>query len=225
MNNPGRHSNRRSAVATQLVPLAVADAYLAGVEDNGELAVVYAKHTTDIDGHAYVDVDACREADQFSRDAGEALAAYMEACEKFWANMAAGKEVGPYMATRRILAADRQRDNADLSEVYEEALELPVVGRGLDTALESEPELRAVDAIAAACGGEAVESQPGEMELSFYVDTAEQWVWGASLGGRPGPGEAVREVRFWVRHAKWRDRKVRRLTRVEVAAHELWPQP
>jgi hypothetical protein len=49
--------------------------------------------------------------------------------------------------------------------------------------------------------------------------------WPTALGGPAAPNELHRHVKIVANHAKWRDRKVRRLVRVEVSCDEVWPDP
>lgn len=50
-------------------------------------------------------------------------------------------------------------------------------------------------------------------------------LWPAELGGPPSPREVSRLVRVTASHARWRDRRLRRLVRVEAVSRQAWPSP
>lgn len=50
-------------------------------------------------------------------------------------------------------------------------------------------------------------------------------IWPLELGGPPSPMERSRMIRITASHAAWRDRRSRRLVRVEAISRQLWPLP
>jgi hypothetical protein len=145
------------------------------------------------------------------------LEAYWDAAREYWA----GGAHGGVVVRRRIVSA-RQRDGRDGK--VDLARELDALDEiGLDAAcdalLGTAPD---VDALAG-IGGIAVVEQ-GESR-TVVTATLSSPVWPDALGGVPGVGEVAREVTLVAAHAKWRDRRVRRLVAVEVVSVELWPDP
>jgi hypothetical protein len=145
-------------------------------------------------------------------EAAERLSNYWRAATQMWSS---GK--GRAVLVRRPLVQVAQKDGKEGR--VELAAEL--------AALELIPE---GDALVEALLGPAV--QPDQLtsvetngnETSVTV-TRRMVEWPTALGGPAAPNELHRHVKIVANHAKWRDRKVRRLVRVEVSCDEVWPDP
>lgn len=152
------------------------------------------------------------------------LAKYWYECLRFWSKMGRGIEPGPWVATKRKLVAHQQSAHADLKDVYAALNDVPIISGIVDVILNtvvSETELAHMagdmSAVVHVVGD-------GATVYTFVCPRAGWSTWVELLGGALSPGEEAREIKVTVRYAKWRDRRVRRLVRVDVYTHELWPK-
>lgn len=157
-----------------------------------------------------VEVSIPAVAERGGEAAASRLTRYWDAARRLWAT---GE--GQAVIVRRTLVQAAQRDVKD--------------GR-----VELSAELAALEMIPE--GSELVESLLGpRMQFvgpceengneTTVVVSKRMPEWPTALGGPAGPNEVQRHVKIVANHAKWRDRKVRRLVRVEVSCDELWPDP
>jgi hypothetical protein len=164
-------------------------------------------------GHR-VEVDMVRLREAFGAEAALRVERYWDAARKLWADGS-----GPAIVITRTLHQAAQKDSkAGRVELVDELAALEELRNGgalVDALLgpEVDPE---------ALRGHALQSVGNETYITITRRSTE---WPASLGGPPIPGELRRHVRVVANHSKWRDRKVRRLVRVEVTAEEVWPDP
>lgn len=148
------------------------------------------------------------------------LGEYWEKCQQFWADLDAGREPGPWLAVQRQIVDARQRRGEDLVDELEALLRVGAFGSVVEYFCDNDPDPEKVLRLATDVGGELNDTKLGR-ELTLVVDG--ELVWDEVLGGPAGPGEWSRTFRLEVSHAKWRDRRARRLISVQVYADEVWP--
>jgi hypothetical protein len=158
------------------------------------------------------DVDAVRSA--FGEEAAARVLTYWDAACALWRD---GK--GPAIVIARTLTRATQKDSkAGRLELSEELAALEQLRGGaemVEALLAPSPDMDALSMYAPGAEG-------NETHITITRRAAD---WPAVLGGAPTPAELRRHVRLTANHSKWRDRKVRRLVRVEVTAEEVWPDP
>ena len=106
----------------------------------------------------------------------------------------------------------------DLHEAYQTLVGWADIGQSVETILGSDAEQARVEA--EQFGWDVDMSVPGLMTLTY---TAPGGGWPDLFGGAKKPCEKHRQLTLGVRHAKWRDRKVRRLVDVKVESVSIWP--
>lgn len=110
-------------------------------------------------------------------------------------------------------------DRKDLGEELAELLGGPTTTAGLFEELTSaDPNLDGLAERARELGGILDSGDKTTVELPWSVDSD-------PFGGAATDAEIARRLKVEVVHAKWRDRRARRLARVEVWARQLWPVP
>jgi len=149
------------------------------------------------------------------------LEKYWELCRKSFTDR---QSKMPTVTVSRFLREDRQTDTAgkryDLVEQYKFLANAPFSKDLVEILLSANPELSQISNHSSC---ESVIT-----ERSGYVVSLTgrgQQVWPTSLGGLPSPREVARSFKLTTNYAAWRDRKVRRLTKVESRAIEVWPSP
>ena len=151
---------------------------------------------------------------------------YWERCYDFWDKYAAGLVAGHAIRVDRQLSYARQSDTkngrVDLTSQLNALSELPLLGPLVSELTGASPSLgdmsqRFLPLIVtiATTGDESVVLAEFPARQDFPN----------ILGGPHSRGEVSRRFRITVNHAKWRDRRVRRLVAVEVEAIEIWPDP
>lgn len=156
-----------------------------------------------------------------------ALGAYQSQNERLWAAVGAGRAAGAaYVVTRRTLAEHLQntgKPRVDLREAMDDLLVLPGVGAAVEHAMsmavDGEVLAVAVDVI----GGDVSEPEAGVYVLDLPLSG--EVAWPDTLGGPAVPWEVARRVRVTVRHARWRHRALRTLSKVQVFVDEMWADP
>lgn len=147
------------------------------------------------------------------------LAAYAQLAASVADALAAGDDPGACVQTRRPLLRRRVGEAADMRAELDALTRVPVVDTLVDDATSAAPDWAALAARARALDGDA--------------DRDAALVW-ATVGGRdpwPSPLDTAtpwlvaRHLTLAVRHARWRDRRSRRLAAVDVDAVEWWPDP
>lgn len=133
----------------------------------------------------------------------------------------------PYVRTQRQLAQHVQvtakSGRSDLGDVLEVLTEQAGVGTIVEALTAAEPDLLLVRDLATVFAGKVATLPDGSVELELVLPG----VGGLPelLGGPSWPGEVRRRLVVVVRHAAWRDRRVRRLASVTVVAEEVWADP
>lgn len=187
--------------------------------DDGERAAVGASYRR-LGQTAELDLDLLSE--QGYGELAERLDAYRERCVAFWVNGGHGEA----LHVRRPLTSRSQIDRrgeprVDLVDELVQLRALPGVGDFVDAWLAAGPDTERI-ARAAGAAGAHYEITDGRGTAEITVDGAN---WPAVLGGTASVGEVARVFLLEANWSAWRDRDVRRLTRVSVEAEEVWPAP
>lgn len=165
------------------------------------------------------DVDALnREGGEL----GERCLAYWNRCRSFWDSVASGRTGMSGLAVQRELLEVRQSDSSegreDLTTEFE-ALRASSLGDVVEAvtaanvdwvAIANHPCVKSVDA-----SGDTT-----QVVLNYQGRNE----WPRELGGTYSRGETARLFTLTLNHAKWRDRRVRRLVSLNVESVEIWPE-
>jgi hypothetical protein len=116
-------------------------------------------------------------------------------------------------------AGSKSAKRGDLSDVYTVLLEHEETRAVLENALGATLDVGGVTL----SGGVVTELEGNAARVEIRVEGPRDWP--EILGGAAGPNEIERLFRFYVNHAPWRDRQVRRLTRVEIFSIEMLCDP
>lgn len=165
--------------------------------------------------------------DRLDPTSRERCRSYAQRCERLWARLADGvvDGSGPYVAVRRPLVRVRQRagggDRYDLVDHARALARWPGLSQAAVALLARRPDMDELRVAVAPTAGR-VWRRDGVTSVELPCEPA---AFPPELGG----GSPVREARRWVRmdarHARWRQRRSRRLVRLAVDAEEVWPDP
>lgn len=177
-----------------------------------------------VGGRGEVDLDAVQ---QICPAACRALESYHVRTSELWSRVAAGRAAGQrYVVTRRALVEHAQVTakvgRRDLGDVFEDIVSAGELGEVLNELTGAEPDEAALRSLVRSAGG-TLSRDDGVWTASVPMSSAVAWP--VSLGGVALLCEVSRSVTLTVRHAAWRDRRVRRLAKVEVHVDELWADP
>jgi len=175
-----------------------------------------------------VEIDLAAAAARCGPGVAEIFEAYWRRCETVWAGEGTGAFAGTGTVLARRAVADHVQVTAkagrsDLGAVYETLTGLPLLDAITAELTSERPDDGVLRRLSAPFAGTVEQIGDGALEVVLYTDAAATLP--AVLGGVAWPGELQRELRLLARHAAWRDRRVRRLARVSVYTHELWPDP
>lgn len=166
---------------------------------------------------ANVEVDLDAVAACLGPGAADDLFAHHLACLE---PLAGGDGVRLRRTLRRAVQRTAKRDRADLDAELDALDKVPGVGPYVEELTAAAPSSEALDLL-----GEPLQAQrrsDGTRAVaSLVVDAAIDWL--PVLGGPAAVGELHRLLEVTAIHAPWRDRRVRRLAGLTVAAEELWP--
>lgn len=144
--------------------------------------------------------------------------------------LAAGRTVpkGQVTTCARTLVDAAQADSVamgrvDLNAAFQALCELPGGAGGFfRELLSSEPDVRVLKQLSAAFNGSfSFEADGRQSTATLHFQGDEDWP--EALGGT-WTSERMRSITVNCRYAKWRDRRVRRLTRVVVDAVDIIPK-
>jgi hypothetical protein len=157
-------------------------------------------------------------------DVAERVLNYLDRCRTLARELENGS-IGPWVVVSLPLithiqqAGSRSTKRGDLSEVYAALLECEETRAVLEGALGA-----ALDVGGVTLSGGVVSANEGNVAVvEVRVEGSRDWP--EILGGAGGPNEIERLFRFCVNHAPWRDRQVRRLTKVEIFSIEMLCDP
>lgn len=159
----------------------------------------------------------------FSPELSERCNAYWAACRRFWDDIAAGSSRRDGVETRRVLAESRQTDSrqgrSDLTS------ELDAFSAGDFAGLVEQLTGTRVDwdALGANPFVESVVRDGDSSTVTLMYSG--RGSWDEVLGGGCSRAETGRRFVLGLSHAKWRDRRVRRVVSLSVEAVEIWPNP
>lgn len=202
-----------------LVPTSVASVY-AG--DNDALRHAYTAAGRRAGNRDVVDTAL------LAPDEAAALNRYWSSCQQLWQAARDGKPLagsGWVMTRRRVLQGRQSTAKGAKVDLNAELAALensPGIAQLISAATDKEPNLADVRSLAKAAGG-LVTEHPDRLEL--FVDLPVALLYPDALGGPAWPGEMRRSVHLELRHAAWRDRRVRRLAEVVVDVTEMWADP
>ena len=156
--------------------------------------------------------------EELAPGAGRRAGRYWAATRQLWARLQAGEAADAVKVLHPLRSAEQSTAKGARRDLHDElqALQLVPACAPLLHLLDPTPD---VDALAAH-GEVAVNDATTTMSI-----TAEAGVFPLALGGPPRPGEQHRHIEVTASHARWRDRRARRMTCVNVTAVELWPDP
>jgi hypothetical protein len=158
-------------------------------------------------------------------DVREAVLSYLDSNRTLGRDLAAGAPIGPWIVTERNLLSVTQQAGSksvargDLAREYEALKQVSetqgviesLCGSSIDESIFCVPEVSVVEQV----GTRTV--------VRVRVEGARAWP--QCLGGAPSANEVERLFTLHTNHAAWRDRQVRRLSRVDVACVELLADP
>lgn len=155
------------------------------------------------------------------------LSRYSQSCREFWETYFAGGSPGEYVAVRREVFRDKQRDTKSekrfLVPQIRSADQVGGLSEFLEELLREAPDDGALETLGAPLGFSLTqEGHWRTVRLSIETDNA----WPAEWGGLGTHAEVRRHVTLTTSHAKSKGRhSERRLVEVVVEAEEIWPRP
>jgi len=164
-----------------------------------------------------VDVSKCDVALQ------ERLEQYVVTNRRVGQQLLDGSAIGPYVVVRRLLASAAQQAGTKSANRGDLVSELEALRTVPETSL-------VIDALLGAAVDETTLRTLGEFSTDGVRSSAEVRVegwreWPEALGGAASANEIERVFVLSANHAGWRDRMVRRLTRLDVYGVELLANP
>jgi len=150
-----------------------------------------------------------------------------QALGAYWADTVGSSAPRPF-GHRWLIAAHAQKSGpglkADLGAQFQAMADMPVLGDLVQAATEACVDLDVLVPLARMLSG-SVTSGPGANPATIISVELVPGGLDDALGGAPWPNESGRVLDVTVRHAPWRDRRVRRLVGVDVYAQGHWPDP
>jgi hypothetical protein len=133
---------------------------------------------------------------------------------------------GDYLAVQVPLLNVTQQDNrsgrVDLADQLD-ALEGSVLAPLVEVALSADVDITALETLGAP--HQLVWHRGPDQRSVYQMTVTGVTDWDRALGGAAGPDEVARQLTITASHAAWRDRRVRRLVAVDVAAIVVVPTP
>lgn len=173
-----------------------------------------------------IEVDLDVVASEVSPGLADILEAYGHQCDRLWDDYVSGRAGIPYVVVRRMLTQHAQvtgkTGRRDLNAVYTVLESVPALAGALDVLTAPELDVDRARAVVAGANGE-LQVEVGVAHAAFTLEG--RHALPEALGGVPYPNEFARIVTLSIRHAAWRDRRVRRLGSVRIDVDELWADP
>ena len=156
--------------------------------------------------------------------AAESLAGWFTVVKQFW--RLGGPRTTPSFTTVRTDVAyvevANSVDRADLGWLVDDLVLIPGLAPVVREATSSHPDWDTVAALVTPLGGTVTpDGNTTRITTHIPLSTAVPH----SLGGLPLIGQTSRELVMAVNHAKWRNRRARRLTKVSMKVTDAWPRP
>jgi hypothetical protein len=172
-----------------------------------------------------VDLDAVGQIDS---ELAERMASYWERCRAFWDSYRRGDAAGDGVLVRRVLTQAVQSDapggRGELGVEVDAVTALPVVGELIEELLGPDPDIESISRRGFRLGlSLRRDNKKNMLRIAVRMQARNQWP--ADLGGTHSSGELHRVIEMRISHAKWRDRKSRRLVEMTIWAEEIWPDP
>lgn len=171
-----------------------------------------------------VEVDLDLVAALIGPDIAEAFYRHYLACRDFDGRARSGVAATVYLQ-RTLLDAAQCTSKPNRSDLVAqvEALEVvPGVGDVISELTGANPDLDLLRVL-----GDPfhirIFKKDEQLRTTFVVDSCLDWL--PELGGPASSGEVRRGFDAVTNYAAWRDRRVRRLTRLTVVCEERWPAP
>jgi len=168
-------------------------------------------------GAGRVEVDL----DQAPSELADLVLGYQEANRMVASQLEGGEAIGPWIITSRLLvsrvqqAGTKSAQRGDLAAELAGLREIDECDKVAEILLASTVDLEALKAT----GAELVESTGAKTVVKVRIEGQRDWP--ESLGGGASRNEIERHILLSANHASWRDRQLRRLTRVDVHALEI----
>jgi hypothetical protein len=162
--------------------------------------------------HAEISLAALTEV--CGQDLANAAVRCWERTCSLWEDLA-GEAVVVQRALVRVRQTDGKNGRSDLAAELDALMSVPALAAVCEALLEQDVD----DSKLVGC---EVERSGNTTTVRVCVSSLE---WPDALGGAPCPGETRRVFELTANHAKWRDRRVRRLQALSIDAEELWAEP
>jgi hypothetical protein len=150
----------------------------------------------------------------------EAFRIETELVRRDWLSGVGGR---PYALVSREVHHAKESDSkdgrADLGRQISSGEDLPGLREVLRELLEREVNDVKLQSLVRALGG-SVSREGNETAVTVYFDRAVGWP--VEWGGEWSPEEVRRSVYLRANHARWRDRRNRRLVEYRVSLEEIW---
>lgn len=150
---------------------------------------------------------------------------YYDKTSNFYNDLVSNKCDISAVETSRVISYKKQLDTnqerSDLVDEYESLIMLPIYGELIKKALKKEANWEEITSELISLGGRI--SRDG-LNTTIEFSTPSRTNWNDALGGEYSRGEVRREFKIEISHAKWRDRRVRRIKSILVKAIEIWPE-
>ena len=173
---------------------------------------------------AELDLDAVADRDP---ELATLLSEYWLRCRVVWDSLDAGHSGPAFTISRRRLASFQQvtgkTGRRDLDDVFDAAGPIGPLAAALDCVTDAEPDATLLERWAGTGLVTVSYPEPGQSVAVISVDG--DYAYPQLLGGVSVPGQLRRVFTATVRHASWRDRRVRRLAAFTVDSDELWAAP
>lgn len=154
----------------------------------------------------------------------ESALSYYNSTLNFFEKLASGKPDEDALEIQRVIVdvkqLDTNKERSDLRSEFNSLIKLPIYGDLIKSALKKDVNWHLLSKDIEALGGSIAQDGLTTI-IKFSIPS--RVVWDKSLGGEFSRGEISRDFELTINHAKWRDRKIRRLQALKISATEIWP--